>query len=70
MSFSQNIIKILVMSAALAFWELFGKGMYSGWVISQGHTMGFGETMLGYFVVLTVGYILAFVITKKYGGSD
>ncbi len=67
----RKLLQILIMSGVLATWELFLKDMWANYVTSSGHSLGFGETMLGYFMVMTVGYLLGVIITRRYeSGAD
>ncbi len=66
MGIGRKLLQILIMSGVLASWELFFKDIWTGYVTSSGHSVGFGETMLGYFMVMSVGYVLSVVVTRRY----
>jgi len=63
-------VEILVISAALAVYELFFKDLYKAWIISQGKTLGFAEMMLGYALILIPASIVAWSITRRLSHSE
>jgi len=60
-----SIIKIAFTALALAFWQLFGQPLWNAWIESQGKAVGFGETALGWAIVLTVAWIVSGLVTRR-----
>jgi len=65
MKMLQALVKILIMSATLAAYELFFKGLYYGYLESIGQTGAFGMVMLGYMIPLVFGYVLSSLIIRR-----
>jgi hypothetical protein len=61
----KQLIKIAFTALALAFWQLFGQPLWNKWIESTGHTVGFAETFLGWFIVLCVAWVLAGLATRR-----
>ena len=60
-----QLVKIAFTALALAFWQLFGQPLWNRWIESMGHSVGFAETFLGWFIVLCVAWILAGLATGR-----
>jgi len=61
----KTILRILIVSAILAAWELYLKYPYYEYMASVGQAGSFGATMLGYAIPIFAGYIIAWVFFKK-----
>jgi hypothetical protein len=61
----KQLVKIAFTALALAFWQLFGQPLWNKWITSMGHSVGFAETFLGWFIVLCVAWILAGLVTRR-----
>ncbi len=64
----KTIIRLLVMSACLAVYELFVKPLYYSYLQERG-SQGFGTVMIGYFAVLLVGYIISRLVVRGWGSD-
>ena len=60
-----QLVKIAFTALALAFWQLFGQPLWNRWIESMGRTVGFAETFLGWFIVLSVAWIMSGFVTKR-----
>ena len=65
----KSIIKILFTALAVTIWQMFLQPLWNRWIESQGHTVGFGETLLGWTIALTVAWILASVASRGVDGG-
>ncbi len=62
-----TILRLMIVSFGLAIYEMFFKSKYIAW-LEQNGDKGVGEVAFGYFIVLILSYILAWIIVRK--GSD
>ena len=60
----KTVLRILITSAGLALWELFLKDAYKAWLQASGKPYGFGEAMLGYFLILLGSYLVSVMLTR------
>jgi hypothetical protein len=65
-----SIIKVAFTALALAFWQLFGQPLWNAWIESQGKAVGFGETALGWFMVLSVAWVVSALVTRRMKRND
>jgi len=59
------LIRVCFLALALTAWQLFLQPLWNKWLEAQGHVVGFGETFLGYFIVIAAAWILSAVVTRK-----
>ena len=62
MSLMTNLIKWLILAAALAAYNVYFRHIYESYV---GKPLGFGEEMLGYFLAIFGSYIVAWLVIKR-----
>jgi len=60
-----TLIKALFLAAALAVWQLFLQPLWDGWIQGMGRAVGFGETLLGYFMVILTAWFLAELVVRR-----
>jgi hypothetical protein len=60
----KTIVKVAFTALALAFWQLFGQQFWNSWLQSRGVNVGFTETFLGYFIVLSVAWAVSSLATR------
>ncbi|MBO3809647.1 MAG: hypothetical protein FGF50_08655 [Candidatus Brockarchaeota archaeon] len=65
-----KLIQFLVISAGLAFHEVFLKDWYKRWLEGQGKTYGFGESLILYFAVMVVSFTVGWLITRRIGRGE
>jgi hypothetical protein len=70
MGLLSTIVKALFLAGGLALWNLYLQPMYEEWLRMQGKVMGFGELMLGYFIVILVSWSIAALITRRLNGRE
>lgn len=68
MSLRESLVKLLVLAGGLAFWDLFLKQFWLGFIQAQG-VPTFGGVMLGYLMVLAASYLVAHMIIRRVGGE-
>ena len=66
MGLLSRLVTCLIVAGGLAFWNLYGRDLYHAWLESMGKSVGFGEEMIGYFFVLLIAYIIAWIFTRRY----
>lgn len=61
-----TIIRILVLAGALAVWDLLLKNPYYDWAETQEPLASsmFGTAMLGYGLVITCAWLIAWLLTR------
>jgi len=59
-----SLVKAAFLALALAAWQLFLQPLWNAFIQAQGRTVGFGETALGYFIVIVVAWGLASLVTR------
>jgi hypothetical protein len=64
-----TFVKSAFLALALAAYQLFFQGLWNKWIELQGKSVGFGETALGYFIVISIAWILAAIVTRALGGA-
>jgi hypothetical protein len=69
LSIIPTIVKLAILSVFLAFWEVFGKSLYYSWLESTGRNIGFGEIVLGYFIILSIATLIATMIARHFRGE-
>jgi len=62
-----TILRLMIVSFGLALYEMFFKSKYIAWLEQNGEK-GIGEVAFGYFMVLVLSYIFAWIIIRR--GSD
>jgi hypothetical protein len=70
MGLLSTIVKALFLAGGLALWNLYLQPIYGEWLKMQGKVMGFGELMLGYFIVILVSWSVAALITRRLNGRE
>gem|GEM_PF-2142064 len=60
-----SLIRVCFLALALTVWQLFLQHLWNKWLEAQGHAVGFGETFLGYFIVIVSAWILSAIVTRK-----
>ncbi len=65
MGLVDRLIKSAFLGLALAAWQLFLQPLYNRWIESQGRAVGFGETALGYTVVILATWTVASLVTRR-----
>jgi hypothetical protein len=70
MGILSTLVKACFLALALTAWQLFLQPLYNEWIQMQGRAVGFGETMLGYVVVILVAWTLAALVMRTLGGGD
>ena len=63
-------ISILILSFALAIYSLAFKPLWDQYLISNGHVVGVGETMVGYALCLTTATIVGYFFTRRRKGAE
>ncbi len=63
------IISAALLALAISAYTVLFKPMYDGWLSSQGHSIGFGETALGFFGAIIVTYLVRWFIMRRQGKS-
>jgi len=64
-----SLVKIAFTALALAAWQLFFQPLWNSWIQSQGHTVGFGETALGYAIALSTAWLFSALVVRRLGGD-
>jgi len=54
-----------ILALALSIYSLFFKPMWDDWLLTQGHSVGFGETATGYFITILLTYMVAHFLLRK-----
>lgn len=65
MGLKKVIIQGAILSLALAFYSVVFQPQYEAWLKSMGHSIGVGETALGYFIVFCISYFVTHILTRK-----
>jgi hypothetical protein len=58
-------ISILILSFALSIYSVVFKPMWDQYLMSNGHVVGVGETMVGYALCLTTATIIGYFFTRR-----
>jgi hypothetical protein len=59
------LVRTCFLALALTVWQLFLQPLWNKWIEAQGHTVGFGETFLGYFIVIAAAWIISALATRR-----
>lgn len=62
---TEKIVGALVLAAVLTAWTLAFQPMYASWVVSQGGTMGIGETFGGYLIPIFADLVITWLILRR-----
>jgi ABC-type transport system involved in cytochrome c biogenesis permease subunit len=65
MGLLSGLVKSAILAMALATWQLFLQPIWNRWIESQGRAVGWGETMLGYFIVIFFAWTLSAILTRS-----
>jgi len=70
MTLTERIVGALVLAAVLTAWTLVFQSMYADWVVSQGGTMGVGETFGGFLIPIFVDLIITWFILRRLRSAE
>lgn len=69
MKWRKPVISVLILSIAMAFYDIFFKGYWYGYVEGQGRSVGVGEVAGGYFLVGMFVLVVNYLLTRKIGAD-
>jgi hypothetical protein len=61
-----TLLRIAIISVFLATYELYFKQLYEQYLSSQGQSYGFHFAVLGYFIVLSLAYVVSHILVRRY----
>ena len=62
---SKKLVQALILSFALAIYQVFLASMWENFVVDQGASLGVGEVAAGYFLVMLVALMASWWITRR-----
>lgn len=61
----KNLIKALVVSFALAIYQVWGLPIWASTITNMGAPLGVGEAAIGYLIVLIVAFVTSNWLTRN-----